>query len=41
VPGIIRFLMFEELQRSLQECHDVDGAADSYTPAAGGGSGFA
>jgi hypothetical protein len=41
VPGIIRFLMFEELQRSLQKCHDVDGAADSYTPAAGGGSGFA
>jgi hypothetical protein len=24
VPGIVRFLMFEELQRSLQACHDAD-----------------
>jgi len=27
VPGLIRFLMFEELQRSLSRCHDAQAAS--------------
>jgi hypothetical protein len=40
VPGIIRFLMFEELQRSLRASHEVDDAAEGCTPALGGGRRF-